>query len=283
MDAATGVWRRDLDVDVKAIAAWGAAAVVTLVEDHELQRLHVADLGEVVQRHHMDWLHLPIRDVDVPSPAFEAAWTTVGEGLRARLRAGFDVVVHCKGGLGRAGTVAARLLRELGWDADAAIAAVRAARPGALETSAQESHVRGVAPQAEIQPSQDEGARRDRARGALLGLALGDALGTTLEFKARDTSPPLADMVGGGPFNLQPGQWTDDTAMALALAESLADRGRLDEQDLLARFSDWRDHGTYSCTGTCFDIGLTTAQALALWKQTGEDHCGSTDPAAAAR
>ena len=280
-DAVTGAWRRDLELDVKAIAAWGAAAVVTLVEDHELQSLQVASLGEVVRRHHMEWLHLPIRDVDVPSPAFETVWATAGEGLRARLRAGFDVVVHCKGGLGRAGTVAARLLRELGWEADAAIAAVRAARPGALETLAQENHVRSITPLAELQPAQDKAAQRDRARGALIGLALGDALGTTLEFKVRDAYAPLTDMVGGGPFNLKPGEWTDDTAMALALAESLAAKGRLNEQDLLARFSDWRDNGTYSCTGVCFDIGLTTAQALSRWKQTGEDHCGSTDPGAA--
>ena len=85
-------------------------------------------------------------------------------------------------------------------------------------------------------------------------------------------------MVGGGPFGLKPGQWTDDTAMALALADSLAGRDDLDEQDLLARFSDWQRNGTYSCTGRCFDIGSTTSQALGRWRQTNADHCGSTDP-----
>ncbi|MGZ9099609.1 MAG: ADP-ribosylglycohydrolase family protein, partial [Brevundimonas sp.] len=74
------------------------------------------------------------------------------------------------------------------------------------------------------------------------------------------------------------GQWTDDTAMALALADSLAARSGLDEQDLLARFSDWWRKGTYSCTGSCFDIGGTTAQAIRRWEQTKADHCGSTDP-----
>lgn len=276
--AATGAWARDLDLDVQAIADWGAAAVLTLIESHEITALQVEGLGRAVERAHMDWLHAPIPDVSTPDAAFEAAWVEVGEGLRDRLRAGFDIVVHCKGGLGRAGMIAARLLVELGIAPDEAIDRVRAARPGAIETAAQEEHVRRQRPVPERQPSPEPDAIRDRAMGALLGLALGDALGTTLEFKARDAYEPLTGIVGGGPFRLKPGQWTDDTAMALALADSLAERGGLDEQDLLARFSDWWRNGTYSCTGRCFDIGSTTAQAIRRWEQTGNDHCGSTDP-----
>jgi ADP-ribosyl-[dinitrogen reductase] hydrolase len=85
-------------------------------------------------------------------------------------------------------------------------------------------------------------------------------------------------MVGGGPFGLEPGQWTDDTAMALALADSLLERGALDEQDLLRRFVAWHERGEYSCTGSCFDIGVTTREALARWRRGGADHAGSTDP-----
>lgn len=276
--AATGAWARDLDLDVLAIADWGAAAVLTLIETHEITALQVEGLGRAVERAHMDWLHAPIPDVSTPDAAFEAAWVEVGEGLRDRLRAGFDIVVHCKGGLGRAGMIAARLLVELGIEPDEAIGRVRAARPGAIETAAQEAHVRRQRPVPERQPSTEPDAIRDRAVGALLGLALGDALGTTLEFKARDAYESLTGIVGGGPFRLKPGQWTDDTAMALALADSLAERGGLDEQDLLARFSDWWRNGTYSCTSRCFDIGSTTAQAILRWEQTGDDHCGSTDP-----
>lgn len=275
--AATGVWARDLDLDVQAIADWGAAAVLTLIEPHEMITLQVEGLGRAVERAHMDWLHAPIPDVSTPEAAFEEAWVEIGEGLRDRLRAGFDVVVHCKGGLGRAGMIAARLLVELGVEADEAIGRVRAARPGAIETAAQEAHVRRQRPIPERQPSADAEAIGDRAAGALLGLALGDALGTTLEFKARDAYEPLTGIVGGGPFKLRPGQWTDDTAMALALADSLLVCDGLDEQDLLARFSDWWRNGTYSCTGRCFDIGGTTAQAIRRWGQTGADHCGSTD------
>lgn len=276
--AATGAWARDLELDVKAIADWGAVAVLTLIEPHEMKALQVEKLGGAVERAHMDWLHAPIPDVSVPDDKFEAQWVEIGEGLRERLRAGFDVVVHCKGGLGRAGMIAARLLVELGVDAEEAIGRVRAARPGAIETAAQEAHVRREKPVPEPQPSTEPDAIRDRAVGALLGLALGDALGTTLEFKGRDTYEPLTNIVGGGPFNLKPGQWTDDTAMALALADSLAACDGLDEQDLLARFSDWWRNGSYSCTGRCFDIGATTAQAVRRWEQTRADHCGSTDP-----
>lgn len=83
---------------------------------------------------------------------------------------------------------------------------------------------------------------RDRARGALLGLAVGDAVGRTLEFKPRDSYEPLIDMIGGGPFLLAPGVWTDDTSMALALAESLAERGALDPTNLAFRLSWFRTH-----------------------------------------
>ena len=106
--ALTGGWARDLDLDLAAIEQWGAAVVVTLTEAHELKALGVAYMGARVRSHHMDWVHLPIVDVSVPDTRFEQAWHIHGEGLRARLRNGFDILVHCKGGLGRAGTIAAR-------------------------------------------------------------------------------------------------------------------------------------------------------------------------------
>ncbi len=98
-------------------------------------------------------------------------------------------------------------------------------------------------------PNQSELANRDRACGALLGLAVGDALGTTLEFSVRDSKPHIDDIVGGGPFGLEPGQWTDDTAMALALGQSLICCGGLDEHDVMERFVSWHERGEYSCTG----------------------------------
>ena len=279
--AATGAWDRDLDADVQAIADWGAIVVVTLVEDHELVELQVEGLGDAVRARHMDWLHLPLRDGTVPDAAFEEAWHEHGPGLRSRLRAGFDVLVHCKGGLGRAGLVACRLLVDCGWQAAEALDAVRHARPGAVETVPQERYVLALQPLPDAAPEQTGGALLDRGVGALLGLAVGDALGTTLEFMRRDAQPPLTDIIGGGPFRLEPGQWTDDTAMAVALAESLVIKPALDERDLMERFVNWWRCGAYSCTGKCFDIGVTTRQAIARFEATGDPLAGSTDPMAA--
>src|SRR5437016_5137152 len=98
----------------------------------------------------------------------------------------------------------------------------------------------------------------DRALGCLLGLAVGDAIGTTLEFTTRDAQPSVTDMVGGGPFKLQPGEWTDDTSMALCLVDSLIACDRLDQDGLIKRFLRWWREGENSHNGRCFDIGITT-------------------------
>ncbi len=118
----------------------------------------------------------------------------------------------------------------------------------------------------------------DRALGSLLGLAVGDALGTTLEFSDRDTQPPLIDIVGGGPFRLRPGEWTDDTSMALCLADSLIACGDLDQRDLMERFVRWWQEGYNSHNGRCFDIGITTRNALDRFQDSGDPIAGSTDP-----
>ncbi len=118
---------------------------------------------------------------------------------------------------------------------------------------------------------------RDRALGAFIGLAIGDALGTTLEFETRDAKPPVTDMVGGGPFNLKAGHWTDDTAMALCLADSLLACDELDERDLMDRFCRWYELGENSCTGSCFDIGITTRKALESFRRTDNPVAGPVD------
>ena len=119
---------------------------------------------------------------------------------------------------------------------------------------------------------------RDRFRGCLLGLACGDALGTTLEFKPPGSFAPIDDMVGGGPFRLPHGAWTDDTSMALCLAESLLDRDGFDPADQMRRYLRWRDEGHLSSTGTCFDIGNTVSAALRRFQADGDPYAGSTDP-----
>ncbi|HOO00677.1 MAG TPA: ADP-ribosylglycohydrolase family protein [Syntrophales bacterium] len=120
--------------------------------------------------------------------------------------------------------------------------------------------------------------RADRFMGCLVGLAVGDALGTTLEFKPPGTFTPLTDMVGGGPFHLKAGQWTDDTSMALCLAESLVERGGFDPLDQMRRYLGWYRHGHWSSTGRCFDIGNTVRTALRRFEETGEAFCGPTEP-----
>jgi ADP-ribosyl-[dinitrogen reductase] hydrolase len=140
----TGYWDRDLSLDLDAIRDWGAAAVVTLVEPKELIFLRVERLGEEVLRRKMSWFHLPIADVSIPDKGFELEWDVAGSELRALLRGGRDVLVHCRGGLGRAGTIGARPLVELGMEPAMAIGQVRTARPDAIETPEQEKYVLGI-------------------------------------------------------------------------------------------------------------------------------------------
>ena len=142
--AMSGHWDRDLSLDLDAIRDWGAAAVVTLVEPEELVMLQVERLGDEVLQRGMLWFHLPIADVSTPAEAFERQWDVAGRELRTLLRNARDVLVHCRGGLGRAGTIAARLLIELGIEPQTAIRQVRAVRPGAIETREQERYVLGI-------------------------------------------------------------------------------------------------------------------------------------------
>jgi len=117
---------------------------------------------------------------------------------------------------------------------------------------------------------------QERFRGCLLGLAAGDAVGTTVEFKPRGTFEPVTDMIGQGPFALKPGAWTDDTSMALCLATSLVHSRGFDAADQMARYVRWYETGYLSSTDRCFDIGNTTVRALTRYKATGEVFAGST-------
>jgi ADP-ribosyl-[dinitrogen reductase] hydrolase len=120
---------------------------------------------------------------------------------------------------------------------------------------------------------------QDQARGMLIGLAVGDAVGTTLEFHPRGTFEPIDDMVGGGPFQLKPGQWTDDTSMAMCLAQMLRSANGWDAQDAMRRFVNWRDFGYLSSTGICFDIGNQTSAALDRFLRDGNPYAGPIDDA----
>jgi len=111
------------------------------MEDPELALLGVPNIGEMIESFGMAWHHLPIRDVSIPGPVFEGAWETQGAALRQKLGDGERIVIHCRGGLGHTGMIAARLLIELGETPDRALQRVRAARPGAVETLEQQDYV----------------------------------------------------------------------------------------------------------------------------------------------
>lgn len=124
----------------------------------------------------------------------------------------------------------------------------------------------------------------ERVVGSLLGLAVCDALGTTAEFKPMGTFPAITGIVGGGPFSLQPGEWTDDTSMALCLADSLAECGGFDARDQMERYLRWKTEGYLSSNGRAFDIGITIRAALDKYaQQLGERNpfCGSVSPSSA--
>lgn len=118
---------------------------------------------------------------------------------------------------------------------------------------------------------------KNRVIGSFIGLACGDAVGTSLEFKPRGSFDPIEDMIGGGPFNLLPGEWTDDTSMALCLAESLLYKKGFDATDQMNRYCNWYHHGYMSCTNECFDIGCTVSTALNRYLQTNNPFSGSVD------
>lgn len=125
--------------------------------------------------------------------------------------------------------------------------------------------------------SQARLTKLDRARGALMGLAVGDALGTTLEFRSPGSFEPITDMVGGGPFRLEPGQWTDDTSMALCLAQSIIARKGFDPADQMERYVRWWKEGYMSSNDRCFDIGNTVAKALRNFLQSNEPLAGCAE------
>ena len=141
VDDAGRTWSRVLDDDLAAIEAWGAAMLLTLVEDGEFARYGVPGFAARAQARRFAWLHLPIADMQPPGEDFERGWRAHGEAILGALARGERVAIHCVGGRGRSGTIAARIAVAFGAAPAEAIARVRAARAGAIETRAQELHV----------------------------------------------------------------------------------------------------------------------------------------------
>ena len=122
----------------------------------------------------------------------------------------------------------------------------------------------------------------DRFRGAMIGLATGDCLGVALEFMPPGSFIEITEIMGGGPFGLKEGEWTDDTSMSLCLASSLLEKGKFDPKDQMERYVNWRDNGYMSSRGEgsrCVDIGNTTTASLDNFLETGEPYSGPSDSA----
>ena len=237
------------------------------------------------------WEPHPIVDMSVPRNAGEM--TAILDAIDDALERGRTVYVHCWGGIGRTGTVVGCWLVRHGLTGDGALDQIaerwkyvekRRRHPRSPQTHQQRDYVRRWVEQVRSDTAVSqigETTTRDRFRGCLLGLAAGDALGTTLEFQPPGTFEPIDDLVGGGPFGLQPGQWTDDTSMALCLAESLIECGGFDAADQMQRYVRWRRKGYMSSTGSCFDIGNTVRAALSRFMRHGDPYAGSEDPQSA--
>ena len=210
-----GAWDRDLDVDLDVIKAWGAKAVLSLIEDHEFGLLSVSGLGDAAKLRGIDWYHFPIRDLDAPTPEAMQMWRNLSPHLHQTLENGDRLLIHCRGGLGRAGTVAALLLVERGHSASESMKIVRAARPGAIETPVQERLVAAH--------GRHDGLRPIQLHASLLGGAIGDSLGAEIEFLSL---AEICRRYPGGIKDLPPhmglrGAITDDTQMTLFTAEGI--------------------------------------------------------------
>jgi ADP-ribosyl-[dinitrogen reductase] hydrolase len=273
----------------------GVSCFVDLTQPEELPPYH----AELPLR--VEYLRKPIADHSIPEAPRQMA--EILDCVRQALSARQVVYLHCRAGIGRTGTVAGCLLVERGLAGAAALAqlnrlwqgSARAAQwPEVPETQEQSDYVRAWTPRV-FAPDQEESdplldprtlaaahGLRERFVGTLLGLAIGDAVAAATQYKLPGRFAPVGDMLGGGPFDLPRGAWSDDTAMALCLAESLLEREGFDARDQVARYRRWQQHGYLSATGQCVGITAGMARSLAHAQWRRQAFSGSHDPDAPA-
>jgi len=254
----------------------------------------------------VEYLRKPIKDHALPE--LREHMREILDCLGDALRSGRRVYVHCRAGIGRTGTVVGCMLVERGFSGEAALDELNRVWQQSLrskswdwipETAAQNTYVRTWVPETPVAPEavpqaprseedvdpllEDEtlsAARGVRSRflGALVGLAAGDALAAATQYRRPGTFSPVGDLLGGGPFDLPRGGWSDDTAMALCLADSLLERDGFDARDQVERYQRWQKEGYLSATGQCLGITASTARALALAQWRRQLFSGSHDP-----
>jgi ADP-ribosylglycohydrolase len=275
---------QDIERRLGALLAAGFDAFIDLTEPGELPPYELYLPG------HVRYARKPIPDHGVPrEPRLMAE---ILAELDAALAEGRRVYVHCRAGIGRTGTVIACHLVGGGLGGEAAVAELNELWQGSdrsdtwpevPETAEQLAFIHDWAANGHVDATQApevlDAARslRERFQGAMLGLAAGDALAAHTQFRKPGSFAPVGDMLGGGPFDLPRGAWTDDTAMALLVAESLLEAG-FDARDQVARFSRWQREGHGSATGQCVGIAANVARALAAAQYKGQPFVGSHDP-----
>jgi ADP-ribosyl-[dinitrogen reductase] hydrolase len=262
----------------------------------------------------IEYLRKPIKDHGLPE--VPEHMREILDCMDDALRSGRKVYVHCRAGIGRTGTVVGCMLVERGFSGDTALDELNRTWQQSLrsrswdwipETGAQATYVRNWLPQRAAHPAAHDGgaaaggepagsvseqadpllndstlsaAREVRGRflGALLGLAAGDALAAATQYRRPGTFTPVGDLLGGGPFDLPRGGWSDDTAMALCLADSLLECDGFDARDQVERYRRWQKDGYLSATGQCLGITASTARALAMAQWRRQLYSGSHDP-----
>jgi ADP-ribosylglycohydrolase len=274
---------------LKRLTEAGIAAFIDLTQPGELAP-YEAELPAGTL-----YLRKPIPDHGLPGERSHMA--AILESLRKALESPRSVYLHCRAGIGRTGMVAGCFLAEQGLGGEAALAELnrlweQSARselwPSIPETDAQVEYVRGWAAPSEargdplLEHSTLAAAHglRERFVGALVGLAVGDAVAAATQFKRPGRFAPVGDLLGGGPFDLPRGGWSDDTAMALCLAESLLECSGFDARDQVERYTRWQQQGYLSATDQCVGITAATARALAAARWRRQMFAGSHDPGA---
>ena len=235
------------------------------------------------------YLSCPLPDHDIPKAPQDMR--AILATLQQQLAHGRCLYVHCRAGIGRTGTVIGCYLVEQGLSGDGALDELNRVWqqntlstiwPEVPETEAQRQYVLDWKPEGDSATSvaAEVAVRslRERFLGAMVGLAVGDALAAATQLRRPGSFVNVGDLLGGGPYDLPRGAWSDDTAMALCLADSLVARGKSDPADQLQRYLRWKSSGYLAATGQCVGITANTAQALARGQWRNRSFAGSHDP-----